>query len=213
VIPPDEFIPLAEETRQIIPLGITIFRRAALYVKNLIDAGHFEGRLAINISTVQLEEGESFLETIRTLLDRTGFDPHRLEVEITETFVMKNPHRSYAILEEIHALGITIALDDFGTGYSSLNQLNKYPIDLIKIDKSFIDEIPEKEDDTVVTKSIIALAKSLQIPVLAEGVETEAQREFLQSEGCDFAQGYLISRPLNESSLFNYLKILSDAEV
>ena len=211
LISPMEFIPLAEETRQIIPLGQRIFSEACSFVKSLIDRNLFKGKLAVNVSTVQLEEAELFLDRILMSLEASGLPAEYLELEVTETFVMKNPNRSYDILKKIHDLGVTIALDDFGTGYSSLNQLNKYPIDLIKIDKSFIDDIPENRDDVVLTRTIIALAKHLEIPVLAEGVETAVQADFLKNEGCDYVQGYFYSRPLNRYALTDLLEASSSS--
>jgi len=124
-------------------------------------------------------------------------DPKYLEVEILETEVMKNPEKVIGILESLHLLGISIAIDDFGTGYSSLSHLKRLPIDTLKIDKSFITDIPHNEDAIVIVNTMIALAESLRLKVLAEGVESKAQKDFLHSHGCHTVQGYYYSKPLN----------------
>lgn len=194
-IPPDEFIPIAEDTGLIIPLGKWILhecmKQATLWHTKGIDPGI----LSINLSMVQLQE-QGFVANLVEMLEDTGCKAQWLELEVTEGQVMRNPERTILQLEEISKLGIEIAIDDFGTGYSSLSYLKRLPIDRLKIDRSFIKDIPDDEEDVVISKAIIALAKSLNIGVIAEGVETEDQKEFLLQNDCKYIQGYFYSKPV-----------------
>lgn len=194
-VPPDEFIPVAEDTGLIIPLGKWILEACMKQVVKWHSRGIKPGILSINLSMVQLQR-PGFVSELITMLEETKCKAQWIEMEVTEGQVMKNPEQTIQTLEEISQLGIKIAIDDFGTGYSSLSYLKRFPIDRLKIDRSFIKDIPDDEEDIAITKAIIALAKSLNIEVIAEGVETQAQKDFLVENGCRYIQGYLYSKPV-----------------
>jgi diguanylate cyclase (GGDEF)-like protein/PAS domain S-box-containing protein len=198
---PGRFIGLAEETGLIIPIGEWVLKSACEQMRCWAEAGHGELRVAVNLSPRQFRQAD-IVATIRDILDATGADPHRLELEITESVAMHDPEVSRAVLEKLSGLGIAIAIDDFGTGYSSLAYLKRFPIDHLKIDQSFVRGIPADADNNNIVRSIIALGKSLGLTVIAEGVETEAQRDFLRVEGCDEMQGYLHSPPAPARALW-----------
>jgi diguanylate cyclase (GGDEF)-like protein/PAS domain S-box-containing protein len=191
---PARFIPLAEETGLIIPIGEWVLRSACQQMCRWAKDGHGDLRVAVNLSPRQFRQAD-MVATIRDILTETGANAHQLELEITESIAMQDPESSRVLLQELSDLGIAIAIDDFGTGYSSLAYLKRFPIDHLKIDQSFVYGIPGDGDSNNIVRSIIALGKSLGLTVIAEGVETEAQRAFLQAEGCDEMQGYLHSRP------------------
>jgi len=195
-IAPDKFIPLAEESWLIVPLGEWTLRESCRQMKAWIDSGMDIGRVAVNVSGAQIQRAD-IVATVKRVLDETGLSPRHLELELTESFVMSDPARHIPVLEELRAMGIQLAIDDFGTGYSSLSYLKRLPIDKLKIDKSFIDGIPEQSHDCGIAKAILAMAHTLGLKVLAEGVETAPQRAFLSANGCDSVQGYLYSRPLD----------------
>ena len=198
-IPPNDFIPRAEDNRLIIPLGAMIFKKALLQAKAWREEGIFDGVMAINISGVQIEE-EDFIETLETILNEERIDTHKIELEITESAIMKNADQAIIKLKKLKKLGFSIAIDDFGTGYSSLSYLKALPIDKLKIDRSFVKDLPDDKDDVAISKVIIALAKNLELEVLAEGIETKEQKEFLLQNGCDTAQGYLFAKPMDAES-------------
>lgn len=198
-IPPNDFIPRAEENRLIIPLGAMIFKKALVQVKAWREEGVFDGVMAINISGVQIEE-DDFVETLEAILKEEGIDTHKIELEITESAIMKNADQAIITIEKLKKLGFSIAIDDFGTGYSSLSYLKALPIDKLKIDRSFVKDLPDDKDDVAISKVIIALAKNLELEVLAEGIETVEQKEFLLQNGCDTAQGYLFAKPMDAKS-------------
>lgn len=198
-IPPNDFIPRAEENRLIIPLGAMIFKKALVQVKAWREEGVFDGVMAINISGVQIEE-DDFVETLEAILKEEGIDTHKIELEITESAIMKNADQAIITIEKLKKLGFSIAIDDFGTGYSSLSYLKALPIDKLKIDRSFVKDLPDDKDDVAISKVIIALAKNLELEVLAEGIETGEQKEFLLQNGCDTAQGYLFAKPMDAKS-------------
>ena len=191
---PAEFIPLAEETGLIIPIGEWVLRTACTQMRHWALAGHADMRVAVNLSPRQFRQ-QNLVETIRNILEETGANARNLELEITESVAMEDPESTQRCLEALSGLGIEIAIDDFGTGYSSLAYLKRFPIDHLKIDQSFVQGIPNDEDDINIVRSIIVLGKSLGLTVIAEGVETEEQRAFLRAAGCDEMQGYLHSRP------------------
>jgi EAL domain-containing protein (putative c-di-GMP-specific phosphodiesterase class I) len=197
---PAKFIPLAEETGLIIPIGEWVLRTACEQMRRWAQDGHPEIRVAVNLSPRQFRQAD-LVETIRNILAETGSEARHLELEITESLAMHDPESSRKCLESLSALGIMLAIDDFGTGYSSLAYLKRFPIDHLKIDQSFVQGIPDDEDSNNIVRSIIALGQSLGLTIIAEGVETEAQRGFLQSAGCDEMQGYLHSRPKAEPDL------------
>jgi EAL domain-containing protein (putative c-di-GMP-specific phosphodiesterase class I) len=191
---PASFIPLAEETGLIIPIGEWVLRTACAQMRRWAEDGHDEMRVAVNLSPRQFRQTD-LVDTIRAILRETGADARHLELEITESIAMHDPESSRKCLESLSALGIALAIDDFGTGYSSLAYLKRFPIDNLKIDQSFVQGVPADEDDINIVRSIIALGRSLGLTVIAEGVETEEQRSFLRDAGCDEMQGYLHSRP------------------
>ena len=189
-IPPMEFIPIAEETGEIIRLGEWVLRTACAEAAAWPNAH----KVAVNLSPVQLLKPD-LPEVITAILVETGLAPTRLELEITETALIADKTRALHSLRRIKALGVRVAMDDFGTGYSSLDTLHSFPFDKIKIDKSFLAESERSEQARAIIRAILALGRSLSIPVLAEGLETDAQRALLLREGCAEAQGYLFGRP------------------
>jgi diguanylate cyclase (GGDEF)-like protein/PAS domain S-box-containing protein len=190
MVPPNEFIPLAEECGAILPIGEWVLREACREAATW--DRHF--KIAVNLSPVQLANGD-IINLVHAVLVETGLDPKRLELEITETTIIDDKERALLTLREIKALGVTIAIDDFGTGYSSLETLRSFPFDKIKLDKSFMWEVEGSPQAKAIIRAILALGQSLHVPVLAEGVETQTQLDILQAEGCDEAQGYLLGRP------------------
>ncbi len=189
-IPPDAFIPIAEECGAILPIGRWVLRRACADAAGWND----DLRVAVNLSPVQIANDDIVKLVHETLLE-TGLTPQRLELEITESTIIGDKAHALHVLRQLKALGITVALDDFGTGYSSLDTLNSFPFDKIKIDRSFLTEAEVKEESRAIVKAVVALGRSLDVPVLAEGVETAGQLSLLEEEGCQEAQGFLFGRP------------------
>lgn len=192
---PDEFITVAEETGMIAKIGEVVMEEAMLTIRDWHLNNLTSGRMAINISSKQFANRE-LLQTLKALLHKTQCQPEWIELELTETAVMKNPTLGAELLQEIKAMGVTISIDDFGTGYSSLTQLRNMPIDKVKIDQSFIMQLPYDNEDIEITKTIIAMAQNLGLEMIAEGIENADQSEFLNNSGCLNAQGFLFSRPL-----------------
>jgi diguanylate cyclase (GGDEF)-like protein/PAS domain S-box-containing protein len=193
-VPPVEFIPVAEEAGLIGRLGEFVMRTACRQAKAWSTRGAGEVRIAVNLSGRQFYDG-SLTKAVAETLAETGLEAHRLELELTESMVMKDPKITVASLHELKEMGVTISVDDFGTGYSSLAYLKRYPLDTLKIDRSFVRDIATDPDDAAITNAIIAMAKSLGLRVVGEGVETIQQLEFLIDKGCDVAQGYLLGEP------------------
>lgn len=206
LIPPAQFIPLAEESGLIQPIGEWILRKACQQAHHWHTQGLNPGRISVNcnLSGRQLNN-DLFLQGILNILEETEIDAGLLELEITETTIMNDPNHLSGILSQLCEIGVTLAIDDFGTGYSSLSYLKTLPISKLKIDKSFIRDIPHDADDMAITRAIVALGKSLQMQVIAEGVETEAQASFLKEEGCFLAQGFLYARPMDAEALGEFL--------
>ncbi|MCG7946151.1 MAG: EAL domain-containing protein, partial [Candidatus Thiodiazotropha taylori] len=195
MIPPDEFIPIAEETGMIIELGEWVLNEACRQNKAWQDAGHQSIRVAINLSSMQFIQRD-LSHKVDNSLHSSGLDPKYLEFEITESILMRNVNETIATLNEFKMMGINISVDDFGTGYSSLSYLKRFPLNSLKIDRSFIRDIPENADDVTITSAIIAMAHQLNLGVVAEGVESQRQLDFLHQQGCEMAQGYFFSKPL-----------------
>jgi EAL domain-containing protein (putative c-di-GMP-specific phosphodiesterase class I) len=195
MISPTKFIPLAEETGLIVPIGAWVLRAACAQTRAWQQQGLPPLRVAVNLSARQFAQ-DDLLATIVNVLEETGLPPELLELEITESVTMDNPAHAAELLKQLKALGIRLAIDDFGTGYSSLSYLKRFPIDNVKIDRSFIMDIPDDEDDVAITKAIIAMAHSLRLKVIAEGVESEEHLAFLREHDCDEAQGYLFGKPM-----------------
>lgn len=195
LIPPLRFIPVAEETGLIVPLGERILRKACEQVQAWRQQGLMLSKISVNIAGQQIQQQE-IVDTVRRVLEETGLPAELLELEVTETFIMQNATRAIETLNALRALGISLAIDDFGTGYSSLSYLKRLPIQTLKIDRSFVRDIPVDANDTAITRAMLALAGSLGLRTVAEGVETEQQRDFLAGERCELVQGYLYSPPL-----------------
>lgn len=193
-ISPVRFIPLAEETGLILPIGEWVLETACKQAQKWHQAGFASLRMAVNISACQFKQAD-FIDRIDRILQTTGFDPQYLEVELTESIVMERSEATLLILTDIKVRGIKLAIDDFGTGYSMLSYLKHFPIDRIKIDRSFVRDITTDSDDAAITEAIVGMAHSLKLKVVAEGVETKEQLEFLRRCGCEEVQGYYFSRP------------------
>jgi len=195
LVPPAEFIPLAEETDVIIPLGEWVLRTACLQSKIWKRDGFRRIPVAVNLSPRQLRH-QDLVEVVERVLKETNLDPNHLELELTESVLLENIETTIGTLRQLQKMGIQIAIDDFGTGYSSLSYLKRFPITCLKIDRSFVADIPADPDNAAIVKAIITLAHSLNLKVIAEGVETMKQLEFLRSMGCHEMQGYLFSKPV-----------------
>jgi diguanylate cyclase (GGDEF)-like protein len=195
IVPPAEFIPLAEECGLIGAIGAWVMREACRQTRAWQNDGVPSLRVSVNLSASQFRDS-GLVDSIRRALADAGLQPRYLEVELTESAVMSDPEQSIAILEHLSAMGVLVSVDDFGTGYSSMSYLRRFPIDKLKIDRVFIDEIVSRPEDASIVRAIVSLAHSLRLKVVAEGVETPAQLDFLKTAGCDEYQGYHFSRPL-----------------
>ncbi len=195
---PKDFISIAEELGLIVPLGEWVFRTACQQIRAWDHEGYKDITVSVNLSPRQFIS-RKLLPSMKSALLETGIDPSRIDLEITETVAMRNLEQSVEILSELRRVGATISIDDFGVGYSSLGQLKRLPVQTLKIDRSFITQIPEDPNSCSITEAIIAMGKRLHLRVIAEGVETQAQLEFLKVNGCDAYQGYLYAKPLTTS--------------
>jgi diguanylate cyclase (GGDEF)-like protein len=195
MIPPGEFIPLAEGNGLIVPIGYWVLMKACRQIRTWQAAGHENICVAVNLSALQFRQHD-LLEQILQILKETGVCPHQLELEITESTIMDNIDAAASTMRALHCSGIRISIDDFGTGYSSLNHLKRFPINTVKIDRSFIRDITTDSDDAAIVGAIISMAHNMELKVIAEGVETEAQLEFLRQLHCDEIQGFLFSPPV-----------------
>ena len=194
-VPPDHFIPVAEDTGLIVEIGEWVLRQACLEAGGWAAIAGHPISIAVNISACQFRR----LELIRSVTDAlaaAGLSADSLELEITERLLVEHASSTMVILDELHEMGIRISIDDFGTGYSSLSYLKHLPVQTLKIDRSFVKDVPTGPRDSALTAAIVALAHNLDLQVIGEGVETQAQLDFLRHHNCDFIQGYLFSRPL-----------------
>ena len=204
LISPAEFIPLAERTGLIVPLGERVIDQVCLAVQRWQLRGLSFGRVSVNVAGAQIARSD-FVATLRDCLQRYGLSASAFAIEVTETLLMENMDRAIEVLDEIKRLGVKTAIDDFGTGYSSLAYLKRLPIDTLKIDRAFVQDIPEDAYDKAITRTIIAMGHTLGFTVIAEGVETAEQVAFLSAEGCDEGQGYHFSKPLPEAAFEQWL--------
>ena len=205
VISPNQFIPIAEDTGLIIPIGEWVLRTACEQNKQWQDRGFKPVRVSVNISPLQLRRWD-FINLLERILEEVQLDPSYLELEITENSLMQSMEENIEILDRLRQMGVRIALDDFGTGYSSLNYLQQLPINNMKIDKSFVQDIAKDRNKSYIAESIIQLAHRLNLEVIAEGVETEEQLRALVSKNCDIIQGYIFSKPLPSGQVERILR-------
>ncbi|MGM8212531.1 putative bifunctional diguanylate cyclase/phosphodiesterase [Virgibacillus sp. W0430] len=204
IIQPRQFIPIAEETGLIVPLGKLILKQACLQNKEWQNKGYSPLKMAVNISPQQLAQPD-FLNTVKEVLQETKLDPKWLELEVTESVII-NMNKSIQLLNAIKEIGVQISIDDFGTGYSSFSYIKQLPVDTLKIDMSFIQDINENKESKAIVQAILTLAKSLNIQVLAEGIENEEQLKTLNQEGCMHGQGFLLGKPLANEKLERLLR-------
>ena len=195
LVPPDKFIRIAENCGLIVPIGEWVLRTACSQARKWQDEGLPAVSVAVNVSAIQFRQ-EDFCELIRRLLQETGLAPQYLELELTESLLLVNADVTLSVLQELKAMGLTLAIDDFGTGYSNFGCLKQFRVSKLKIDRLFIHDVATNPDDAAITTAIIAMAKSLHLKVIAEGVENEEQMSFLRKHHCDEIQGYYFSRPL-----------------
>ena len=205
LVAPDEFISLAEETGLIVPIGEWVLRAACRQYRDCGPALGRALRLAVNVSPRQFDRGKIF-EVVTRVLEETGFDPHLLDLEITETLLMQNAEAVLKTMHDLGALGVNFSIDDFGTGYSSLNYLKHLPIGLLKIDRTFVRDVPSDGNDAAIVSAIISMAHSLGLQVIAEGLETREQLEFLRKQGCDAIQGNYFSAAVLPSEIVRFMR-------
>lgn len=203
VISPGQFIPLAEETGLIVPIGAWVLRQACTRAQAWRQQGRPPIRMAVNLSARQFLQ-QDLVTLVRSELEESRFDPACLDLEITESAIMEDVDGAVKALLALKELGVFISIDDFGTGYSSLGYLKRFPIDMLKVDRSFVMGLPDDQDDAAIVQAIVAMAQNLKLRVLAEGVETLEQRNFLQAHGCQYIQGFFYSKPLPEEEFLEF---------
>jgi predicted signal transduction protein with EAL and GGDEF domain len=204
-VPPIEFIPIAEESGIIVAIGEWVLRRACGQAKKWLDQNYALERIAVNVSVKQITHPD-FLKTVRSVLAETGLEPHRLEIEITESLIVSDKQEIAIVLNSLNEIGIRIAVDDFGTGYSNLSRLREMPIDCLKIDRTFVSGITGGTKNQSIICAIIAMAEGMNLRVVAEGVETKGQVDFLRGKQCREVQGFLFSRPLTVQQIEHFLQ-------
>ncbi|MFZ1918813.1 MAG: EAL domain-containing protein [Terriglobales bacterium] len=205
LVPPDKFIRIAENSGLIVPIGEWVLRTACSQARKWQDEGLLAVPVAVNVSAVQFRQ-ESFCELIGRVLSETGLASQYLELELTESLLLTNAHVTFSVLQDLRAMGLKLAIDDFGTGYSSLSYLRQFPLSKLKIDRSFIRDVAVNPDDAAITAAIISMARSLNLKVIAEGVENDAQVLFLRARQCDEIQGYYFSKPLTVDKVAEKLR-------
>jgi len=206
LLSPATFIPIAEETRLIVPIGEWVVREASRMARRLFETTGTSLRVSVNLSA-RLFRQSNLVRNVRRIIDESGIDPSLLELEITESIAMQSTDWTLDTMRQLRALGVSIAIDDFGTGYSSLAYLKQFPINRLKIDQSFVRDVTSSESDAAIVSAIIAMANSLRVETIAEGLELEEQRDFLLEKGCSEMQGFLFSRPLPESDLVKFMNL------
>jgi diguanylate cyclase (GGDEF)-like protein len=202
---PEKFIHIAEETGLIIPIGLWTLREVCERARAWMEAGLPRLPIAVNLSANQFSQ-EQLVPQLAEILKSTGMDPEILELEITESMVMRDPETAVKLMHNLRSMGVRLTIDDFGTGYSSLGYLKRFPINSLKVDRTFVRDLPHSADDIAITRAVIAMAHSLQMNVIAEGVELKEQLDVLRSEGCDEFQGYLCRPPLAEDELLRFVR-------
>ena len=202
---PEKFIHIAEETGLIIPIGLWTLREVCERARAWTEAGLPRLPIAVNLSASQFSQ-EQLVPQLAEILKSTGMDPEILELEITESMVMRDPETAVQLMHNLRSMGVRLTIDDFGTGYSSLGYLKRFPINSLKVDRTFVRDLPHSADDIAITRAVIAMAHSLQMNVIAEGVELKEQLDVLRSEGCDEFQGYLCRPPLAEEELLRFVR-------
>ena len=214
LVMPGEFIPVAEETGLIVAIGESVLQQSCkrMVAWQRLSPAYRSLSLSVNLSSRQVSQLD-LIEKIRGVIEETGIDPHSLKLEITESVVMENAEAATMMFKQLRALGVQLSIDDFGTGYSSLSYLHRFPVNYLKIDKSFVGRMTEAKDNSEIVRTIITLARNLGLEVVAEGVETEHQNKQLKALGCDFGQGYLFSRPLDGEAVPAMLMKALDQEV
>lgn len=204
-VSPARFIPVAEETGLIVPIGEWVLHAACRQAHRWREAGLAPRNVAVNLSSHQFRHG-GLAKTVEQALASTGWDARRLELELTESVIMENAEETIRVLNQLKTMGVTLSVDDFGTGYSSMAYLKRFPLDVVKIDRSFVKDITTDPNDATITRAIIALARGLNLTSIAEGVETEQQLDFLRKHGCDQIQGYLVNRPVPAEQMESLLR-------
>jgi EAL domain-containing protein (putative c-di-GMP-specific phosphodiesterase class I) len=207
-VPPGDFIPIAEESGLILQIGAWVLRQACTEINAWQEGGLMTGRVAVNVSALQFAQRD-FPQFVAGVLTETGLAPEKLELEITESLLMTDREWVCQALQQLKALGVTIAIDDFGTGYSSFSRLTDFPIDRLKIDRAFVQNINDSSSGAAVAAAMIAMARALGLEVVAEGVENVGQMLHLQEQGCHEAQGYLLSPPLSVADAWQFLQRLA----
>ena len=205
LVPPTRFIGVAENSGLIVPIGEWVLRTACAQARKWQDQGLPPVPVAVNVSAIQFRR-QGFRELIRQILQETGLEPKYLELELTESVLLNNADVMFSIIEELRALGVMLAIDDFGTGYSSLGYLRQFKVNRLKIARSFVQDVPVNADDVAITTAIINMAKALNLAVLAEGVENEAQLSFLRAQQCYTIQGFYFSRPVEVEEIVERLR-------
>jgi EAL domain-containing protein (putative c-di-GMP-specific phosphodiesterase class I) len=213
-VSPGDFIPLAEESGLIVSIGEWVLMTACRTLRKLQDKWQIPLRMAVNISPRQFQH-DSLMQTVSEALHRSRIEPCYLELELTEGMVMNDVEQAIAKMEKFNSMGVQLAIDDFGTGYSSLGYLKKFPISRLKIDKSFVNDLVNNRSDQAIVNSVIALGKNMSLEIVAEGIETTEQYDYLEKGGCDQGQGFLMGEPLSEADLASFLDsvILAHPEI
>jgi EAL domain-containing protein (putative c-di-GMP-specific phosphodiesterase class I) len=204
-VEPERFIPVAEQTGLIIPIGEFVMREACRVIAGWNRDNTAQLYVAVNLSPRQFWHG-SFTERVADILRETGLAGQYLEMELTEGMIIRDHRNTGQIMHDLNDLGIKLAMDDFGTGYSSLNQLKRFPFDKLKIDRSFVQDLELDRDDDAVVRAAVALAHGLDLEIVAEGIEQERQRNMLRNEKCEYGQGFLFSKPIDAKALHEFLR-------
>ncbi len=204
-VSPARFIPVAEESGLIVPIGEWVLGEACAQARRWRDEGIDTLTVAVNISALQFRRTD-IVGKVRAALDRHAIPPGMLELELTESLLMHNAEDVLRTMNDLKALGVKLSIDDFGTGYSSLSYLKRFPVDRLKIDRSFVHDVADDPDDAAIVRAIVQLGRSLKLDVIAEGVETQSQLDFLRTEGCHSAQGFYFARPMSVTEISTLLQ-------